>query len=69
MQPTTSSNVDRYEKMDKLGEGTYGVVYKARDKVTGEVNFTPFKLTLLTDCGTQENSPREGRRWCPIYCH
>lgn len=38
MQPTTSSNVDRYEKMDKLGEGTYGVVYKAKDRVTGEVN-------------------------------
>jgi serine/threonine protein kinase len=37
MQPTTSSNVDRYQKMDKLGEGTYGVVYKAKDKVTGEV--------------------------------
>jgi serine/threonine protein kinase len=37
MQQTTTSNVDRYEKMDKLGEGTYGVVYKARDKVSGEV--------------------------------
>ena len=37
MQATTSSNVDRYEKMEKLGEGTYGVVYKARDKNTGEV--------------------------------
>jgi serine/threonine protein kinase len=24
--------------MEKLGEGTYGVVYKARDKVTGEVS-------------------------------
>lgn len=39
MQPTTSSNVDRYEKMDKLGEGTYGVVYKAKDRVTGEVRY------------------------------
>lgn len=37
MQSTTTSNVDRYQKMDKLGEGTYGVVYKAKDKVTGEV--------------------------------
>ena len=37
MQATTSSNVDRYQKMEKLGEGTYGVVYKAKDKVTGEV--------------------------------
>lgn len=25
-----NSKLDRYEKMDKLGEGTYGVVYKAR---------------------------------------
>ena len=37
---TTSSNVDRYVKMDKLGEGTYGVVYKAKDKITGEVYLT-----------------------------
>lgn len=28
---------NRYEKMDKLGEGTYGVVYRARDKETNEV--------------------------------
>ena len=27
----------RYERMDKLGEGTYGVVYKARDVETNEV--------------------------------
>ena len=38
MQVTTSSNVDRYQKMDQLGEGTYGVVYKAKDKVSGDVN-------------------------------
>lgn len=38
MQATTSSNVDRYEKMEKLGEGTYGVVYKAKDRNTGEVS-------------------------------
>jgi serine/threonine protein kinase len=41
---TTSSNVDRYQKMDKLGEGTYGVVYKAKDKITGEV--LPYHTTL-----------------------
>ncbi len=35
----TTSNIDRYIKMDKLGEGTYGVVYKAKDSVTGEVSF------------------------------
>ena len=49
MQATTSSNVDRYEKLDKLGEGTYGVVYKAKDKVTGEVTFSFqfFQLSLF----------------------
>ncbi|KAJ1916258.1 Cyclin-dependent kinase catalytic subunit [Mycoemilia scoparia] len=28
---------ERYQKIDKVGEGTYGVVYKARDKETGEI--------------------------------
>ena len=27
----------RYERMDKLGEGTYGIVYKSRDRETNEV--------------------------------
>lgn len=27
---------DRYEKVGRVGEGTYGIVYKARDKRTGE---------------------------------
>lgn len=27
----------QYEKLDKIGEGTYGVVYKARNKLTGEI--------------------------------
>eukprot|EP01062_Namystynia_karyoxenos_P070198 TRINITY_DN65589_c0_g1_i1.p1 TRINITY_DN65589_c0_g1~~TRINITY_DN65589_c0_g1_i1.p1 ORF type:complete len:303 (+),score=115.69 TRINITY_DN65589_c0_g1_i1:119-1027(+) len=27
----------RYTKLDKVGEGTYGVVYKAKDKQTGEL--------------------------------
>lgn len=29
--------MERYQKTDKLGEGTYGTVYKALDKTTGEV--------------------------------
>ena len=27
----------QYEKVEKIGEGTYGVVYRARDRITGEV--------------------------------
>jgi serine/threonine protein kinase len=29
--------IERYAKIDCVGEGTYGVVYKARDRVTGEI--------------------------------
>ncbi|KRX01199.1 Protein kinase-like domain [Pseudocohnilembus persalinus] len=32
-----NSKLDRYEKLEKLGEGTYGVVYKAKDRQTKEV--------------------------------
>ena len=62
MQATTSSNVDRYEKMEKLGEGTYGVVYKARDKNTGEVrNSTEIYKTRIDRC-SKEDQTRERRR-------
>lgn len=30
------SDVDKFHKIEKIGEGTYGVVYKARDRETGE---------------------------------
>lgn len=29
--------MDKYRKIEKLGEGTYGVVYKAQNKQTGEI--------------------------------
>jgi cyclin-dependent kinase len=29
--------MERYQKMEKVGEGTYGVVYKAKDRVTSEI--------------------------------
>ena len=29
--------MDNFTKIEKIGEGTYGVVYKARDKETGNI--------------------------------
>ena len=29
--------IDKYEKMERIGEGTYGVVYKARDLDSGQI--------------------------------
>ena len=39
LETKTSGNVtqERYEKIEKIGEGTYGVVYKARDIITREL--------------------------------
>jgi len=30
-------SLDQYQKLEKIGEGTYGVVYKARNKSTGKM--------------------------------
>ena len=31
------NNVERYQKIEKIGEGTYGVVYRAKDQLTNEI--------------------------------
>lgn len=28
--------MDRFIRLEKIGEGTYGVVYKAKDKISGK---------------------------------
>lgn len=35
VQPSVYDGMERYQKIEKIGEGTYGVVYKAKDKETG----------------------------------
>ena len=32
-----NGRMERYQKIEKIGEGTYGVVYKSKDRVTGEI--------------------------------
>lgn len=37
--------MENFSRVEKIGEGTYGVVYKARDRVTGkEIALKKIKL-------------------------
>ena len=38
MESATEDNnkLDEFQKLEKIGEGTYGVVYKAKDKITNQ---------------------------------
>lgn len=35
--PAMMEPMENFQKIEKIGEGTYGVVYKAKDKQTGDV--------------------------------
>ena len=35
--PGSARSMEQYEKLEKIGEGTYGKVYKAREKNTGRL--------------------------------
>lgn len=37
MNFNTKPKINRYQKLDKLGEGTYGIVYKVKDQITNEI--------------------------------
>jgi serine/threonine protein kinase len=41
----TNAVKERYEKLEKIGEGTYGVVYKARD-ITNKATVALKKIRL-----------------------
>lgn len=34
--PGSSADMDVFQKVEKIGEGTYGVVYKAKNRETGQ---------------------------------
>lgn len=54
-----SKSLNRYQKLEKIGEGTYGLVYKARDKQTGGLVALK-KIRLETDDeGTPSTAVRE----------
>jgi serine/threonine protein kinase len=46
--------MDKYQKIEKIGEGTYGTVYKARVRATGQ--FVALKKMKL-DGGDDEGVP------------
>jgi len=55
----SKTTIDKFQKLEKVGEGTYGVVYKARDKETGE--YVALKKVRLEgeDEGVPSTSIRE----------
>jgi len=51
--------MERYIKLDKIGEGTYGVVYKAKDRTSGEIIALKRILLSQEDEGIPSTAIRE----------
>ncbi|KAK3659711.1 Cyclin-dependent kinase catalytic subunit [Elasticomyces elasticus] len=57
----SAATMDNYQKMEKIGEGTYGVVYKARDLTTPDQRIVALKKIRLEaeDEGVPSTAIRE----------
>ncbi|XP_004432837.2 PREDICTED: cyclin-dependent kinase 3 isoform X3 [Ceratotherium simum simum] len=59
VSPGSSADMDVFQKVEKIGEGTYGVVYKAKNKETGQlVALKKIRLDLETE-GVPSTAIRE----------
>ena len=34
---SANNEIERYQRINKIGEGTYGVVYKAKDTINNQI--------------------------------
>ena len=66
LQENSSPSMDNFDKMEKIGEGTYGVVYKARDKITDQVQCS-IAHTYVINTFTSANNRSCNVRSCNVY--